>query len=114
TKCHCEAGCKKEDEERARKKQREEEKQRKKTEERLANVSEWESDHRHYPFPDELPAVRDSLALLAMIDIMDKTDNESFGPLDELDYTLSASGSADVESLKNLHRLRWIAPTLPA
>ncbi|WP_277676391.1 hypothetical protein [Saccharopolyspora rectivirgula] len=49
-----------------------------------------------------------------MIDIMDKTDNESFGPLDELDYTLSASGSADVESLKNLHRLRWIAPTLPA
>src|SRR5690606_28567927 len=76
--------------------------------------SEWVSDHRRYPFRNELPAVRDSLALLAMFDIMDQTDNEYFGRLDELDYTLSASGSADVESLKNLHRLRWIAPTPPA
>ncbi|WP_432066566.1 hypothetical protein [Streptomyces sp. C10-9-1] len=99
---------------RRRAEQRAREERRRQDEARASNASEWVADHKGRPLPEEPPSVPDALALLTLIDIMERKDSESFGPLQKVDYHLSTSGSADVETLKNLHQQRWIAPTLPA
>ncbi|MDI3402870.1 hypothetical protein [Streptomyces cavernicola] len=94
--------------------QRAQEEHRKRSERRAANASAWVADHRGHSFPDEPLSAQEALTLLTVIDIMDRKDSESFGPLNKADYFLGASHSTDVETLKNLHQQRWIAPTLPA
>ncbi|MBT2443014.1 hypothetical protein J7E93_23485 [Streptomyces sp. ISL-36] len=94
--------------------QRAGEERRRKSETQASNASAWVADHSGHPLPEEPPSVQDALALLTVIDIMERKDSESFGPLKKVDYLLGTSVSADVETLKNLHRQRWIAPTLPA
>lgn len=91
------------------------ERQRRASEERLDNASRWITEQAHAPEPENLPhQAGDALILLAMLEILHTKDATALRPLDDLDYTLGASPSADLEAFKNLHRQKWIAPTLPA
>ncbi|MEU0039816.1 hypothetical protein [Streptomyces sp. NPDC006333] len=49
-----------------------------------------------------------------MIDIMERTERDTFGPINTAKYTLGLSQSADIETLRCLHQQRWLAPALPA
>ncbi|OQD51851.1 hypothetical protein BM536_037690 [Streptomyces phaeoluteigriseus] len=95
-------------------KQRAEEERHNAEREQVENASTWLADHRSHPFPEEFPSVPDALSLLTMIDIMVRTERDSFGPINTTKYTLGISRSTDIETLRNLHRQRWLAPTLPA
>lgn len=94
--------------------ERAQEQRRRDTQEKLTNATAWLAAQEERPGPEDVPTVEDMLVLLTMIDVMERTDSESFGPLREIDYLLTASDHTDVEAVKNLHRLRWITPTTPA
>ncbi|MFF7048224.1 hypothetical protein ACFY94_07675 [Streptomyces griseorubiginosus] len=95
-------------------KERAREAEHKAAQEKVDNASAWVANHKDAPFPDEFPAVPDALALLTMIDIMVRAERDTFGPISTTKYTLGSSHSADVDTLRNLHQQRWLAPTLPA
>ncbi|MFE1928457.1 hypothetical protein ACFW91_38650 [Streptomyces asoensis] len=94
--------------------QRAQEEKQRADREQVQNASAWIADHGRHPFPEEFPSVPDALALLTMIDIMVRTERDSFGPINKSKYTLGISRSTDIETLLNLHQKHWIAPTLPA
>ncbi|MET9913569.1 hypothetical protein ABZZ74_43640 [Streptomyces sp. NPDC006476] len=102
------AVARRQEEERAR------EAEKKALQEQVDKASAWVAGHKDAPFPEEMPSVPDALALLAMIDIMVRTERDTFGPLSTSKYSLGASRSADLDTLCNLHRQRWLAPALPA
>lgn len=83
-------------------------------EERVTNASNWVTEHRNRDHPDDLPDVGEALGVLTIIEIMERTDTESFGPLTSLDCSLTESDSTDIETLRDLYQDGWIAPTLPA
>ncbi|MFK8851336.1 hypothetical protein [Streptomyces sp. Ac-502] len=101
-------------EEQKKARQRSKEEQRQAAQARVASAEAWLAGHRSLPLPEDPPSVRDTLALLTMIDIMERKDKDTFGPLSDLTYDLGTSLSADVETLTDLHQKRWIAPALPA
>lgn len=81
---------------------------------RVNNASSWVADQWHVAEADEAPGTLASLALLAVLGIMEQSGTETFGPLDKADYTLTGKRSSDVEVFQELFRKRWISPTLPA
>ncbi|MCX4571612.1 hypothetical protein OOK48_35415 [Streptomyces viridodiastaticus] len=83
-------------------------------EERVTSASTWMADHSKRDHPDGLPDAGGALALLTIIEIMERTDAEAFGPLTKLEYSLTESDSTDIEALRELYQDGWIAPTLPA
>lgn len=98
----------------AQEKARAAEEERQQAEQRVANASDWVADHSKRDHPDDLPDAGEALALLTLVEIMDRTDTESFGPLTKLDYRLTEDDSSDVKALRDLYQGGWIAPTLPA
>ncbi|MDX3762606.1 hypothetical protein [Streptomyces sp. AK02-04a] len=94
--------------------QRAHDEEQKAAQERVQAASAWVAEHSNHPFPDEFPTVPDALALLTMIDIMERTERDTFGPINTGKYTLGLSHSADIETLCRLHGQRWLAPALPA
>ncbi|MER6332634.1 hypothetical protein ABT298_25565 [Streptomyces sp. NPDC001034] len=102
------AAAQRQDEERAR------EEKKKAAQAQVDKASTWVADHQSVPFPSDFPSVPDALALLTMIDIMVQTEQDTFGPLGTIKYTLGLSRTADIDTIRNLHHQRWIAPALPA
>jgi hypothetical protein len=94
--------------------QRRQEEEQKAAQERVQTASDWVAQHSSHAFPDDFPTVPDALALLTMIDIMERTERDTFGPINTTKYTLGLSQSADIETLRRLHQQRWLAPALPA
>lgn len=90
------------------------EEQRKHADAKSKNASAWIADHRSRNVPQDNPSVDGALALLTMVEIMERKDCITFGPLSQLDYCLGTSPSADIATLKNLYQQRWIVPTVPA
>ncbi|MGW1682096.1 hypothetical protein [Saccharopolyspora sp. NPDC002376] len=94
--------------------QRAEEERKKNAEERVANASAWLEAQAGRAEPERFPEPRDALALLALVEVMLRSDAESFGPYSRLGYTLGESVRTDEETLRELFRLWWLVPTLPA
>jgi hypothetical protein len=94
--------------------QRADEERHRQSEKRVNAARAWLGDHAAAPLPEGTPTVVDALGLLTMVDIMERTGSDSFGPLPKLPYTLNPSEGADVDLIRSLHRQRWLAPTLPA
>ncbi|MFG2276703.1 hypothetical protein ACGFNY_43965 [Streptomyces chartreusis] len=87
---------------------------RQQSQQRVDAASAWLQEQADRAFPDHLPTVVEALTLLAMVEIMQRKDTEAIGPLHQLNYTLTASESSDINVLRTLHQERWICPTTPA
>ena len=94
--------------------ERAEEDKRQQTQKKADAASAWLQKQAERDFPDGLPDLLGGLTLLAMVEIMQRKNTEAIGPLQALNYTLTASDSTDVEIFRTLHQERWICPTLPA
>ncbi|MGW3386473.1 hypothetical protein [Streptomyces cinereoruber] len=94
--------------------QRVAEEQRQQNQARADAASSWLKEQAGRNFPSGYPSVVDALTLVSMVDIMQRRDTETIGPLQSLDYSLAASAEADVEVFRSLYQERWICPTLPA
>ena len=94
--------------------ERAKEEQRQQNQKKVAAASAWLQEQADQDFPDGLPDLMGALTLLAMVEIMQRKDTEAIGPLQGLNYTLTASANSDIELFRTLHRERWICPTLPA
>ncbi|WP_327393893.1 hypothetical protein [Streptomyces phaeochromogenes] len=90
------------------------EEEQKKTKEQVDAAGAWLQEQAARDFPVGLPDVLGALTLLAMVEIMQQKDVETIGPLQDLNYTLTASASTDIDVLRTLHQERWICPALPA
>ncbi|MFE5772452.1 hypothetical protein ACFQ7O_29285 [Streptomyces sp. NPDC056485] len=94
--------------------QRVAEEHRQQNQARVDAASSWLQEQAERDFPSSYPSVVDALTLVSMVDIMQRKDTETIGPLQSLDYSLAASAEVDVEVFRSLHQDRWICPTLPA
>lgn len=94
--------------------ERAQEAQKQKAQQQVEAAGRWLQEQAERDFPDEIPTLLAALALLAMVEIMQRKDTEAIGPLHEIDYTLTASESSDIDILRVLHQERWICPTTPA
>jgi hypothetical protein len=74
----------------------------------------WLQEQAERDAPTSLPTLVSALTLLAMSDIMQRKQADSIGPLNNLNYTLTASAETDIEVFKTLYQDRWICPTTPA
>lgn len=81
---------------------------------RAENASKVLAEEDDREIPEEQPSPLAAASLLAILDIMEHGDSHTFGPLTDLPYTLAGSREADIAALKELHDLRYIAPTFPA
>ncbi|MER6952780.1 hypothetical protein [Streptomyces sp. NPDC000618] len=90
------------------------EEQHKQNQARLDAASAWLQEQMERDFPAGYPSVIGALTLVSMVEVMQRKDAESIGPLQDLRYTLTASAETDVEVFRTLHQERWICPTLPA
>ncbi|MFJ7023172.1 hypothetical protein ACIQUW_32900 [Streptomyces sp. NPDC101117] len=88
--------------------------QQEQTQRQVDAASTWMREQADRDFPEGLPSLLGALTLLAMVEIMQRKDAEAIGPMQELNYTLTASDSTDIEVLRTLHQERWICPTFPA
>jgi hypothetical protein len=64
--------------------------------------------------PTTYPTVRQALGLLSMAEILQQGDQESFGPLKKLKYTVTGSTKGDIDLCREMHQEGWLSPTLPA
>lgn len=87
---------------------------RQQTQRQVDAASAWLQDQADRDFPGCLPSLVEALTLLAMVEIMERKDTETIGPLYKLNYTLTASESSDIEIMRTLHQERWVCPTTPA
>jgi hypothetical protein len=87
---------------------------RRQSQQQVDAASAWLQEQADRDFPSDLPTVVGALTLLAMVEIMQRKDTEAIGPLHQLNYTLTASESSDIDVLRTLHQERWICPTTPA
>jgi hypothetical protein len=94
--------------------ERAKEQKRQQDQARVDAASTWLQGQAERDFPDGFPNLVGALTLLAMVEIMQRKDTETIGPLQDLNYTLTASDSTDIDVFRTLHQERWICPTLPA
>ncbi|GLV90749.1 hypothetical protein Slala04_22030 [Streptomyces lavendulae subsp. lavendulae] len=110
--CHdCQAAAAEEEAQEAR---RVAEEHRQQNQARVDAASSWLQEQERRAFPSSYPSVVNALALVSMVDIMQRKNTEAIGPLQTLGYSLAASAEVDVEVFRSLHQERWICPTLPA
>jgi hypothetical protein len=100
--------------ERAREAERAAQAEKERTAQQVEAAGRWLQEQAERDAPSSLPDLVGVLTLLAMMDIMQRKQSESIGPLNSLNYTLTASADTDIEVFRTLHRERWICPTLPA
>ncbi|MBB4714042.1 hypothetical protein BJ965_003924 [Streptomyces luteogriseus] len=100
--------------ERAREAERASEEERERTARQVEAAGVWLREQADRDAPSSLPGLVGALTLLAMVDIMQRKQAESIGPLSNLNYTLTASADTDIEVIRTLHQDRWICPTTPA
>lgn len=81
---------------------------------RAANAFTWLTEHKKRASWSEWPDAKESLVLLAMADIIVRSDTDAIGPLEKASYTLTGSLEGDSKMLKELYRMGWVAPTVPA
>jgi hypothetical protein len=100
--------------EQAREAERAAEVKRQQTRQQVEACQEWLQKQGKRDTPSSYPNLIGALTLLAMSEIMQRKNTEAIGPLQDLNYTLSASASTDIEVFRTLYQERWICPTLPA
>ncbi|WP_148283106.1 MULTISPECIES: hypothetical protein [Kitasatospora] len=83
-------------------------------ERRVKSASEWLTQQAEVKEADDNPGVRSTLVLLAAVNMMHRTEKESFGPLRTAKYTFTGTLDRDIEAIKELHSKRWLVPTFPA
>jgi len=81
---------------------------------RVETASDWVASHRDITSSNGELTVSAALAVLAIGQIMERTNAKSFGPIKDIDYTLAGSSEEDIFLLRMLHRHGWMVPTLPA
>ncbi|MDX3536201.1 hypothetical protein PV721_17845 [Streptomyces sp. MB09-01] len=110
--CHdCQAAAAEEETQEA---QRVAEEHRQQNQARVDAASSWLQEQEGRDFPSSYPSMVNALTLVSMVDIMQRKNTETIGPLQSLNYSLTASAEVDVEVFRSLHQERWICPTLPA
>lgn len=100
--------------ERVREAERAAEEEKERTARQVEAAGLWLQEQADRDAPRSVPDLVGALTLLAMVDIMQRKQEESIGPLHKLNYTLTASTDTDIEVIRTLHRDRWIIPTTPA
>jgi hypothetical protein len=94
--------------------ERAKEEKRQQNQKKVDAASAWLQQQADRDFPDDLPELIGALTLLSMVEIMQRKGTEAIGPLQGLNYTLTASAETDIDVFRTLHQERWICPTLPA
>ncbi|WP_330342598.1 hypothetical protein [Streptomyces sp. NBC_00557] len=94
--------------------ERAKEEQQRQNQNRVDAAGAWLREQAERDVPDAYPSLVGALTLLSMVEIMQRKDTETIGPLQDLNYTLTASPSTDIDVFRTLHQDRWICPTTPA
>lgn len=100
--------------EQAREAERAAEEERERTARKVESAGVWLQEQADRDMPGSIPDLVGCLTLLAMVEIMQRKDTETIGPLDSLNYTLTASADTDIETFRTLYQNQWICPTTPA
>ncbi|MFE1463940.1 hypothetical protein ACFW6M_22895 [Streptomyces nigra] len=94
--------------------ERAKEEKRQQDQKRVDAAGAWLQEQADRDFSGGYPNLVGALTLLAMVEIIQRKDTETIGPLQDLNYTLTASDSTDIEVFRTLFHDRWICPTTPA
>ncbi|MEU9858645.1 hypothetical protein [Streptomyces sp. NPDC047974] len=81
---------------------------------KIDSASAWLGRSLHADEPLSYPTPHQAVGLLALAEIILRNDLESFGPLKNLSYTVTASTSTDIELFRDMFQAHWIAATTPA
>ncbi|WP_426361674.1 hypothetical protein [Streptomyces sp. E-08] len=81
---------------------------------KVDSASAWLGRSLHADEPVTYPTPRQALGLLALAEIILRNALQSFGPLEGVGYTITASADTDIELFRDMFQAHWIAATTPA
>ncbi|MFE7509969.1 hypothetical protein ACFU8I_01870 [Streptomyces sp. NPDC057540] len=83
-------------------------------ERKVESASAWLGRSLHADEPTACPTPRQAVGLLALAEILLSSGAESFGPLEDVSYTVTASAAGDIALFREMFQAHWVAATTPA